>query len=235
MIGNKLDLVDTSTRAVTTQEGKQFALDNNLTFYEVSAKSEENIVQAASDLYLQMYLKANAVGASSVFKYIAIGESGVGKSSLMKRFNGCRIDLSGLPPHIKPPSPIHINTNTNTRPFQPPRKPLLPAGTSKVIGGIVLLYGIMKSGYLVHLVVFIMLGCALMLVWKWEEMLNFKMREPEVTLKGIESSVNVSSIAPPVVNVWKMDNESKNEEVEIHTQNYWNKVNELLKPKEMCS
>uniref|UniRef100_A0A6B2LND0 Uncharacterized protein n=1 Tax=Arcella intermedia TaxID=1963864 RepID=A0A6B2LND0_9EUKA len=103
LLGNKLDLLKTpSDRTVSNEEAKQFADKHRLTFYEVSAKSTENIVDAVSDLYLQIYLKANSIGDSPIFKYIFIGDSGVGKSSLLMRFEGCNIDLSGLPPDLKP-------------------------------------------------------------------------------------------------------------------------------------
>jgi len=45
IIGNKIDLVDKSikNREVTYEEGNDFALENNLTFYETSACTNKNI------------------------------------------------------------------------------------------------------------------------------------------------------------------------------------------------
>ena len=56
LIGNKNDLED--KRQVTTEEGKQFADENNLKFYETSALNGNNIeeifVQSATDLVTKL-------------------------------------------------------------------------------------------------------------------------------------------------------------------------------------
>ena len=56
LIGNKSDLED--KRQVTTEEGKQFANENNLKFYETSALNGNNIeeifVQSATDLVTKL-------------------------------------------------------------------------------------------------------------------------------------------------------------------------------------
>ena len=56
LIGNKNDLED--KRQVTTEEGKKFAEENNLSFYETSALNGNNIeeifVQSATDLVTKL-------------------------------------------------------------------------------------------------------------------------------------------------------------------------------------
>ena len=53
IIGNKKDLE--STREVEFNEGKEFADSRNLHFYEVSAKTGENVQEAFNDIFEQLY------------------------------------------------------------------------------------------------------------------------------------------------------------------------------------
>lgn len=48
LVGNKCDLKD--SRQVTTEEGKEFAMKNNLLFIETSALESENIQEAYQKL-----------------------------------------------------------------------------------------------------------------------------------------------------------------------------------------
>ena len=52
LVGNKLDLE--SDRSVSTEEAKKFSLENNLLFYEVSAKDNINVHFAFDQLSNQM-------------------------------------------------------------------------------------------------------------------------------------------------------------------------------------
>ena len=53
IIGNKLDLEE--KRQVSTAEGKEFADNHGYKFYEVSAKSGQNVKEAFFDIFEQLY------------------------------------------------------------------------------------------------------------------------------------------------------------------------------------
>ena len=52
LIGNKIDLIDKhqKTREGTFQEGNDFAIENNLTFYETSACTNKNITEVFHEM-----------------------------------------------------------------------------------------------------------------------------------------------------------------------------------------
>ena len=62
LVGNKLDLdnndyISYQTREITTEEGQNFANENNLLFFEVSAKNGTNVDKCFNDLIERIYEK----------------------------------------------------------------------------------------------------------------------------------------------------------------------------------
>ena len=55
IVGNKLDLNE--FRVVPKEEGEKFAKEHNYKFYETSAKTGENVVEAFTDIFDQLYKK----------------------------------------------------------------------------------------------------------------------------------------------------------------------------------
>ena len=55
IVGNKLDLNE--FRVVPKEEGEKFAKEHNYKFYETSAKTGENVVEAFNDIFDQLYKK----------------------------------------------------------------------------------------------------------------------------------------------------------------------------------
>lgn len=54
MIGNKVDLAD-SSRAVSTEDAKQHALENNMLFFETSAYDSTNVNYAFETMFDHVY------------------------------------------------------------------------------------------------------------------------------------------------------------------------------------
>lgn len=86
LVGNKLDLADSSNRAVTTDEAQTYAKEAGLLFSEASAKTGENIVETFTEIAKKIPLdtllasrggKAGLNGASSSYGG-ASGGSGTG-------------------------------------------------------------------------------------------------------------------------------------------------------------
>lgn len=63
LVGNKVDLE--SNRKIATDEGRKFAMDNKLSFFEASAKENISITEAFEDLTKNMLKKSTASGESS--------------------------------------------------------------------------------------------------------------------------------------------------------------------------
>jgi GTPase SAR1 family protein len=54
LIGNKVDLAD-SSRAVSTEEAKQYALENHMLFFETSALDSTNVNYAFETMFDHVY------------------------------------------------------------------------------------------------------------------------------------------------------------------------------------
>eukprot|EP01084_Bolivina_argentea_P266218 451474_1 len=97
LVGNKLDLASTN-RQVSTQQGQEFADKYGLLFIETSAKTNTNIDETFNNLTLlicqaikngQLNTPINS-SKKLLLKVILIGDSGVGKTSIEKRYVHCK-------------------------------------------------------------------------------------------------------------------------------------------------
>ena len=81
LVANKTDLE--SRRTVTTEEGKQFAKDNNLIFLEASAKTSSNVEEAFEVTAKAVYtkVKEGSVDISSETSGVRIGPNAVNVTS----------------------------------------------------------------------------------------------------------------------------------------------------------
>lgn len=93
LIGNKSDL--SHRRAVTFEEGQQFAKENGLIFMETSAKTAQNVEEAFIDTAAKIYRKIQdgVFDASNEANGIKVGSAGSAGTSIVGRdFNqraGC--------------------------------------------------------------------------------------------------------------------------------------------------
>jgi len=89
LVGNKLDSKE--NRQVSYEEGKEYADSLGVGFFEVSAKTTENLGECFLDLYTKIFYSGE-----DRWKVIFIGDANVGKTALHLRLTGSSIDLSEL-------------------------------------------------------------------------------------------------------------------------------------------
>ncbi len=98
LVGNKVDLRKGNQKTfVSRKEGADLAMELRVNFYETSAKSGLNVEELFSETCEQIVLSSAPIQLRTVsrkFKFIMLGSSGVGKTSIYERLNGKEFSLN---------------------------------------------------------------------------------------------------------------------------------------------
>eukprot|EP00028_Trichosphaerium_sp_Am-I-7-wt_P003125 CAMPEP_0168518256 /NCGR_PEP_ID=MMETSP0405-20121227/6592_1 /TAXON_ID=498012 /ORGANISM="Trichosphaerium sp, Strain Am-I-7 wt" /LENGTH=495 /DNA_ID=CAMNT_0008538529 /DNA_START=395 /DNA_END=1878 /DNA_ORIENTATION=+ len=90
LVGNKVDLKD--DREVSYTRALNYANKNDISFFEVSAKTMEGLDQLVSIMYQEAYLAIDS--ANKDIKIVLVGEQGVGKTTIEQQISSYRVDLT---------------------------------------------------------------------------------------------------------------------------------------------
>jgi len=93
LLGNKSDL----ERTVDFGEVAIYAEQNQIYFAEVSAKTGEGLTTAFARIFSASYMRSWSLGDPfEIVKFIVVGDSGVGKTTLIDRLEDFSVDLAPL-------------------------------------------------------------------------------------------------------------------------------------------
>ncbi|KAH3765890.1 protein mono-ADP-ribosyltransferase PARP4 [Pelomyxa schiedti] len=99
LLGNKLDLAE--KRQVSTGAGSSLAAEYGIQFFEVSAKTTENLSAAISAMVSEIFANPK----SRAMKVVVVGGTNVGKSSINQRLSGSSLSVDkDVPDPSFPPS-----------------------------------------------------------------------------------------------------------------------------------